>query len=58
MTEGAGARTRTIGVVGLGTMGLPIANALTTRGPVVGYDAAAAPCARVRPGPASPLPSR
>jgi len=27
-------------VVGLGAMGLPIANALTTRGPVVAYDAA------------------
>jgi 3-hydroxyisobutyrate dehydrogenase len=39
---GAGARTRTIGVVGLGAMGLPIASALATRGPVVGYDAAQA----------------
>ena len=46
MTEGAGAPTGTVGVVGLGAMGLPIANAMTTRGPVVAYDAAAAPRAR------------
>ncbi len=40
MTDGA------VGVVGLGAMGLPIANALTTRGPVLAYDAAAAPRSR------------
>ena len=46
MTEGAGAPAGTVGVVGLGAMGLPIANALTTRGPVVVHDAA--PAARSR----------
>jgi 3-hydroxyisobutyrate dehydrogenase-like beta-hydroxyacid dehydrogenase len=40
VTEGTGAPAGTVGVVGLGAMGLPIANALTTRGPVVAYDAA------------------
>ncbi|WP_027861576.1 NAD(P)-dependent oxidoreductase [Marmoricola sp. URHB0036] len=46
MTEAAGARTRTVGVVGLGAMGLPIANALTTRRPVLVYDAVPAASSR------------
>ncbi len=46
MTEAAGARTRTVGVVGLGAMGLPIANALITRRPVLVYDAAPAASSR------------
>jgi 3-hydroxyisobutyrate dehydrogenase-like beta-hydroxyacid dehydrogenase len=46
VTEAAGARTRTVGVVGLGAMGLPIANALTTRRPVLVYDAAPAASSR------------
>ena len=46
MTEGTGAPSGTIGVVGLGAMGLPIANALTTNGSVVVYDAAPAAASR------------
>jgi 3-hydroxyisobutyrate dehydrogenase len=42
VTTGAGAPSGTIGVVGLGTMGLPIANALTTSSSVVAYDVAPA----------------
>ena len=42
MSEGTGAPAGTVGVVGLGAMGLPIANALTTRGAVVAYDSAPA----------------
>ncbi len=38
MTVGAGA-PRSVGVVGLGAMGRPIADALAAHGPVVGYDA-------------------
>ncbi|MET0839626.1 MAG: NAD(P)-dependent oxidoreductase [Marmoricola sp.] len=46
MTERTGAPSGTVGVVGLGAMGRPIANAMTTRGPVVAWDAAAAPRSR------------
>jgi 3-hydroxyisobutyrate dehydrogenase len=46
VTEGTRDRARTVGVVGLGAMGLPIANALNTRVPVLAYDAA--PKARSR----------
>jgi 3-hydroxyisobutyrate dehydrogenase len=42
VTTGAGAPSGTIGVIGLGTMGLPIANALTTSSSVVAYDVAPA----------------
>jgi 3-hydroxyisobutyrate dehydrogenase len=35
-------RARTVGVIGLGAMGLPIANALGTRVPVLAYDVAPA----------------
>ena len=45
MTDGTGAPA-TVGVIGLGAMGLPIAQTLLTRGPVVAYDAS--PDARVR----------
>jgi 3-hydroxyisobutyrate dehydrogenase len=38
VTTGTGAPSGTIGVVGLGAMGLPMANALTTRGSVAAYD--------------------
>jgi len=43
---GAGAPQRTVGVVGLGAMGLPIARALAAHGSVVAYDAQ--PAARLR----------
>ncbi len=46
MTDGTGAPAGTVGVVGLGAMGLPIANALTTSRPVVVYDAAPAAASR------------
>jgi 3-hydroxyisobutyrate dehydrogenase len=46
VTEGAGTPAGTVGVVGLGAMGLPMANALTTRRQVVVHDAA--PAARSR----------
>lgn len=47
MTEGTGAPASTVGVVGLGAMGLPLANALTTAGrSVVVYDAAPAAASR------------
>ena len=42
MSEGTGAPAGTVGIVGLGAMGLPIADALTTRGQVMAYDAAPA----------------
>jgi 3-hydroxyisobutyrate dehydrogenase len=41
VTQGTAA-AGTVGVVGLGAMGLPIANALTTRGPVLALDLAPA----------------
>ena len=46
MIVGAGAPQRTVGVVGLGAMGLPIARALAAHGSVVAYDAQ--PAARLR----------
>ncbi len=46
MTEGTGAPSSTVGVVGLGAMGLPIAEALRTSRPVVVYDAAPAAASR------------
>ena len=48
MTDGTGAPTSTVGVIGLGAMGLPIANALTTSRSVIVYDASPAAASRAR----------
>ena len=42
MTSGVGARAVTVGVVGLGAMGLPMATALAGAGPVLASAIAAA----------------